>query len=142
MKQFVGGARRGPPDAMEKSMKLLILAFAAVVAAVPRAAGATDAKPQPQLQLKPKAAISAVATHNSAPFVIPSAEPELDLLPRRDERLEQSRSSCSGDRSLCYDPNSGRIVYKPARMLMPDIPGMQRENISVKRDRIVFRYSF
>jgi hypothetical protein len=69
-------------------------------------------------------------------------EPELDLLPRRDERLEQSRSSCSGDRSLCYDPGSGRIVYKPARMLMPDIPGLQRENISVKRDRVVLRYSF
>jgi hypothetical protein len=25
---------------------------------------------------------------------------------------------------------------------MPDIPGLQRENISVKRDRIVLRYSF
>jgi hypothetical protein len=25
---------------------------------------------------------------------------------------------------------------------MPDLPGLQRENISVKRDRIVFRYSF
>jgi hypothetical protein len=25
---------------------------------------------------------------------------------------------------------------------MPDIHGLQRENISVKRDRIVFRYSF
>jgi hypothetical protein len=125
-------------------MKLLILAFAVAVAATPRPAGAADPNPQPQLQLqlKPKAAISSAATHTFAPFVTPSAEPELDLLPRRDERLEQSRSSCSGDRSLCYDPNSGRIVYKPARMLMPDIPGMQRENISVKRDRIVFRYSF
>jgi len=25
---------------------------------------------------------------------------------------------------------------------MPDIPGLQRENISLKRDRIIFRYSF
>jgi hypothetical protein len=124
-------------------MKLLILVVAALAAALPRAAGAAEAKPQPsQLQLKPKAAISTVATHTFAPFVTPAAEPELDLLPRRDARLEQSRSSCSGDRSLCYDPGSGRIVYKPARMLMPDIPGLQRENISVKRDRIVFRYSF
>jgi hypothetical protein len=125
-------------------MKLLILALSIGIAAAPRVAGAVDAKPQPPLplQLKPKAALSTTATHNSAPFVVPVSEPELDLLPRRDERLEQSRSSCSGDRSLCYDPSSGRIVYKPARMLMPDIPGLQRENISVKRDRIVFRYTF
>jgi hypothetical protein len=125
---------------LEKWMKLLILAIAVGIAAAPWAAGAADATQQPPLQLKPKAAISSIAMHNSAPFVIPISEP--DLLPRRDERLEQSRSSCSGDRSLCYDPGSGRIVYKPARMLMPDIPGLQRENISVKRDRIVFRYSF
>ena len=55
---------------------------------------------------------------------------------------QQSRSSCNSDRSLCYDAASGRIVYKPARALMPDIPGLTRENISVKRDRIVLRYSF
>jgi hypothetical protein len=123
-------------------MKLLILAVAVGIAAVPRVAGASDAKPPAPLQLRPKSAISTTTVHSSAPFVVAVGEPELDLLPRRDERLEQSRSSCSGDRSLCYDPGSGRIVYKPARMLMPDIPGLQRENISVKRDRVVLRYSF
>ena len=123
-------------------MKLFMLAITVGMVAAPRVAGAADAKPPLPLELKPKAAISSISAHNSAPFVVPGSEPELDLLPRRDQRLEQSRSSCSGARSLCYDPGSGRIVYKPARMLMPDIPGMQRENISVKRDRIVLRYSF
>jgi hypothetical protein len=124
-------------------MKLSILVIAIGIAAAPRGAGAAEDKaPPPPLQLRPKAAISTIAAHNSAPFVAPSSEPDLDLLPRRDSRLEQSRSSCSTERSLCYDPGSGRIVYKPARALMPDIPGLQRENISVKRDRIVFRYSF
>jgi hypothetical protein len=117
-----------------------VLVAAIAIVALSDFARAADTKAAP-LQLKPKAAL-AVATHNSAPFVIPSSEPELDLLPRRDERLEQSRSSCSGERSLCYDPSSGRVVYKPARVLMPDIPGLQRENISVKRDRIVLRYTF
>ena len=28
------------------------------------------------------------------------------------------------------------------RNLMPELPGFTRENISVKRDRVVFRYSF
>ena len=123
-------------------LSILVIALAVAALAAPRLAHATESKPQPPLQLKPKAAISVTAAHSSAPFVAPGPEPELDLLPRGDVRMEKSRSSCSGDRSLCYDPTSGRIVYKPARALMPDIPGLQRENISVKRDRIVFRYSF
>jgi hypothetical protein len=123
-------------------MNPIALAFALAIATAPQATGAADPKQQPMLELKPKAAISSVTAHNYAPFIAPAGEPELDLLPRRDERLEQSRSSCASDRSLCYDPGSGRIVYKPARMLMPEIPGLQRENISVKRDRIVLRYSF
>jgi hypothetical protein len=117
----------------------LPVAVVVLAAAAPLAAMAADSK---SLQLRPKAALVTAAPHKSAPFVVPGPEPELDLLPRRDDRLEQSRSSCTTDRSLCYDPNSGRVVYKPARVLMPDIPGLQRENISVKRDRIVLRYSF
>lgn len=118
------------------------IAFTVALASAP-ASAADVAAPKAPLQLKPKAAIATMTpTHRFAPFVMPLSEPDPELLPRRDERLEQSRSSCSGDRSLCYDPNSGRIVYKPARALMPDIPGLQRENISVKRDRIVLRYSF
>jgi hypothetical protein len=119
-----------------------VLALTLAIAAT--SAGATDvATAKPALQLRPKAAIiAATPNHHFAPFVEPLSEPELDLIPRRDQRLEQSRSSCNGERALCYDPGSGRIVYKPARALMPDIPGMQPENISVKRDRIVLRYSF
>ena len=120
-------------------MKLLALALA-VAAATPRGEAA-ETKPL-VLQLKPKAAIASPVHSRYAPFATPSAEPELELIPRRDPREETSRSSCSGERSLCYDPTSGRIVYKPARNFMPDIPGLQRENIPVKRDRIVFRYSF
>ena len=123
-------------------MKLVILALAAAAIATPKVAAANvETKP---LQLRPKAAIvPAPPTHGSAPFVNPVAmEPDLDLVPRREERQNDSRSSCNSDRALCYDPGSGRIVYKPARQFMPDIPGLQRENISVKRDRIVLRYSF
>jgi hypothetical protein len=119
------------------------LAFAVALAAAPAAGAADPAGSKAPLQLRPKEGVIALTpTHRFAPFVAPLSEPDPELLPRHDERLEQSRSSCSGERSLCYDPNSGRIVYKPARQLMPDIPGLQRENISVKRDRIVLRYSF
>ena len=121
-------------------MKLLVLAMA-VAAATPKGEAA-EAQP-PVLQLKPKAASVSTMSERNAPFAAsPSAEPALELIPRPDPRQEASRSSCSGERSLCYDPGSGRIVYKPARNFMPDIPGLRRENISVRRDRIVFRYSF
>lgn len=123
-------------------MILAPLALAGALAAAPAAEG--NEPPPRALQLKPKAALTAAIapSHASAPFTVASPEPELDLLPRPDARLEQSRSSCSGQNSLCYDPHSGRIVYKPARNFMPDLPGLTRENISVKRDRIVLRYSF
>jgi hypothetical protein len=127
-------------------MKLVILALVLGIAAAPKAA-AVESVPAP-LQLKPKSKIAlttsaSAAAHSSAPFVAPLAsEPELDLLPRRDLRQDQSRSSCNSERAVCYDPSSGRIEFRPARNLMPDLPGLQRETISVKRDRIVFRYSF
>ena len=118
------------------------LAVAVALAAAP-AAGNELPAPKAPLQLRPKAGVAILApSHDNAPFVAPLGESAPDLMPRHDHRLEQSRSSCSGERTLCYDQESGRIVYKPARNLMPDIPGLTPENISVKRDRIVFRYSF
>ena len=127
-------------------MKLIAIAIA--LAAATPGSEASELKPTPPaaqaLQLRSKAAIASVSSspHRDAPFVSPLGEPGIDLAPRREVTLDISRSSCQGDRALCYDARSGRIVYKPARALMPDIPGLQPENISVKRDRIVFRYSF
>jgi hypothetical protein len=121
-------------------MKLVTLAvIVSALAASPNALANSEAKP---LTLKvPKAALT-VPQHANAPFAIPMGEPELALQPPADPRQAQSRSWCENATTLCYDPNERRIVYKPARNLMPDLPGFTRENISVKRDRIVFRYSF
>lgn len=122
-------------------MKLLLAAFAAAIAASASAiAGAVDTKPAPELKLK--VALMASAPHNTAPFASPAAGPELRFAAPPAARPTQSRSSCNADRDLCYDANSGHIVYKPARRLMPGFPGLTPENISVRRDRVVFRYSF
>ena len=115
-------------------------ALAAGFAAVANVALAADLRPA--LQLKPKAAMMAAAPNNSAPFVAPAPGPELHFAPQRYSPPAQSRSSCNADRDLCYDANSGHIVYKPARQFMPGLPGMTPENISVKKDRIILRYSF
>jgi hypothetical protein len=121
-------------------MKFRFFALAASLAAAPWLAAAADVKPA--LELKPKAALMAAMPHDSAPFVVAASEPQLRFAPQHDSPPAQSRSSCTADRDLCYDANSGHIVFKPARQFMPDLPGMTPENISVKKDRVIFRYSF
>ena len=127
-------------------MNPVLLALALALAAAPAQAEVSEPLAPAPLKLRSKAAITETLSARAitAPFRAATiSEPEVDLLPpSADPRMESSRSSCSGERSLCYDPRSGRIVYKPARALMPHVPGLQRENISVKRDRITFRYSF
>ena len=125
-------------------MKLLMFALALGIAAAPKVAASSEAK---ALELRPKAAIAAVAgsiPHEYTPFMAERGERrELEFLPPPAPRhRELSRSSCERDSPICYDASSGHIVYKPARALMPEIPGLQPENISVKRDKIVFRYTF
>jgi len=121
-------------------MKFLVLAFAVTTAAV-RAVAAETAAP---LQLQPQSAIApSKVAHANAPFVVPAPGPSLDLSASSAMRAQdRPRASCAEARDLCYDVSSGHLVYKPARQFMPDIPGLRPENISVRRDRIVFRYSF
>lgn len=122
-------------------MNASVLALAAAAAAAPLAGIAAEPEGK-ALHLVPKEAIVSTLPTTRAPFVIADEDAvDLDFVPHPESRRGPP-SSCDGDSSLCYDPTNGHIVYKPARKLMPQIPGLQRENISVKRDRIVFRYSF
>jgi hypothetical protein len=128
-------------------MKLLAMAIALSVSS-PVEGAETKAASQP-LQLRPKAALAAVASPapSLAPKIAPflanpaASEPGLDLASPRSQAA-QPKPGCSRAASLCYEADTGRIVFKPARQFMPDLPGLQRENISLKRDRIIFRYSF
>jgi len=126
---------------------LLPLAAFVVLLALPLAAGAEDARaPEGKvLQLRPKSvSLESPLALQRAPFLAPSAEPVLDLVPpREDDRMKDSRSSCDRPgQSLCYDSGSGKIVYKKTAQYMPELPGMRAEHISLKRDRITFKYSF
>ncbi len=122
-------------------MKLGIVAISLAIFAAPLAA-ANEAR---ALELNPKAALAAASSiappHTAAPFTTPSPQAEVDFTPVAEPR-HMSNSSCGLDREICYDMNSGHIVFKPARALMPQIPGLTRENISVKRDRVILRYTF
>ena len=130
-------------------LNVLLLAFALSLAAAPlaaRAAASAEKLGEKALRLVPKEALdssSGVASaHLHAPFLVSDEDPaDLDFVPHPESR-RGSPSSCKGAKTLCYDPSTGHIVYKPIRKFMPDIPGLQRENISVNRHRILFRYSF
>jgi len=124
-------------------MKLTILALAAGIAATPRLAA--SAEPDTKvLRLVPQEAFTkSISPSPHAPFSLKvEHSPGLAIVQHPEDRRHVGPSSCETQRALCYDSTSGRIVYKPARALMPDIPGFQRENISIKRDRIIFRYTF
>ena len=61
------------------------------------------------------------------------------------EELERRgpRGSCeTAATDLCYDLRDGRVVYRRAREYMPRIEGLTAESISVRRDRVIFKYSF
>lgn len=126
-------------------MTLALLALAFAIAAAPSADASDQGVAPPPLKLRSKAAVAEVLAPrtSSAPFREPLQGPELELLaPVHDPRRDNKAWSCTGETALCYDPDSRRIIYKPARGLMPDIPGLRRENISVRRNRITFKYSF
>jgi len=128
-------------------MKLLALAIALSAAAPTPGTAADNASSPAPLQLRPKAGIVALvapgaAVQKDAPFANPASQPDLNLSPQPSHAQEAAKPGCSKSASLCYEADTGRIVFKPARQFMPDIPGIQRENISLKRDRIIFRYSF
>ena len=123
-------------------MNALWLLVLAILVVASRAALADEAKPL-NLQLKPKL-LAAASTSASAPFAVPVEEGHpLDFSPAAPQH-EGSRSACAPDSTWCYDmgENGRTFVYKPARNFMPHFNGLTAENISVKRDRIVFRYSF
>jgi hypothetical protein len=125
------------------SISLVGVALSLGIASAPKAA-AVEPRESMALRLKPKSAISMSAPSPSyAPFVLSaSPAPELNLLPRNTLRQDPSRPSCDPGRALCYDSSSRQIDFGLARNLMPDLPGLKRENISVSRHWIVMRYSF
>lgn len=73
-----------------------------------------------------------------------------DPLPEMSLREEQERrvstpggSTCQHSaQDLCYDLADRRVVYRPVRRYMPKFEGLTPENVSLRHDRIVIKYSF
>lgn len=123
------------------------LAMLTLMAAIASAGGLTPAlADEPvMLKLRPKSAlIVATPVAKYAPFVDNYREefPEVALRAEAESKDVPNSCSAADSHSLCYDYKRGRAVFKPTRNWMPDIPGMHRESITLKRDKLAFNYSF
>jgi hypothetical protein len=59
------------------------------------------------------------------------------------QELRGNAGACERTPSLlCYDAADKRLVYGPARAYMPKFDGLTAESVSLRHDRIVFKYTF
>jgi len=83
------------------------------------------------------------AKQAEAPFMRGGRDPMPELLLRDELERRGPAGACDATAtSLCYDLADGRIVYRPARAYMPQFDGLRAESISLRRDKLVFKYSF
>jgi hypothetical protein len=70
-------------------------------------------------------------------------DPLPELMMREEQERKGLRGTCdAAATTLCYDMADGRIVYRPVRQYMPQFEGLRAEAVSLRSDRIVFKYSF
>jgi len=94
-----------------------------------------------KLQAKSVQQSGIVAPFN--PSIVDAPPPFTQLAPPKALDLEPIPGACStSGGALCYDYRTGRAVFTRARELMPSIGGMRRENLTLKRDKVTFNYSF
>ena len=95
----------------------------------------------PTTRQKAVAAASVVAPQVAAPSITHNPLP--DLPNGMDANGRGLSGACNaGGTELCYDYKERRLVYRPTRNWMPEISGFKAEHISVRRDSVVFKYSF
>lgn len=108
-------------------------------------AAAADDSAEPSMRTRSLAAAAAGAVPAraaDAPFRR-GHDPLPELVLREELERRGPRGSCEAAVSdLCYDLRDGRIVYRRARHYMPQFEGLRAESISLRRDRIVLKYSF
>jgi hypothetical protein len=97
------------------------------------------------LSVKPKAIAAALAPRSGVPAPYAAGRdgwPDLAALQSM-PAVAGLQSAC--DRSmheLCYDAVDGRLVYRGGRNYMPRIGELRPESVSLRRSRLVFKYSF
>ncbi len=112
---------------------------ASVLAALGCAAHAADL----DLSLKSRAVAAAASPKAAAAAFAPGSDPWTRSPPNEARERGGPRASCEySTRDICYDLTQARVVYRPARRYMPSVGGLTPENVSLRRHRIIFTYSF
>jgi len=110
------------------------------------AALAAQANDGVELSMKTKAAASTVTSRQAAAPFTAGRDPLPQILfeQEQESRVVSPRNgTCEFTaRDVCYDLADGRIVYRPARAYMPKVEGLRAESISVRSNKVVFKYSF
>ena len=120
-------------------MRRLIVATA-IFASLGLAAQANE--PDVSLKNKALASAGAPAPKAEAPFVY-GRDPLPQLLMQEEQERRGPRGTCeAAARDLCFDAADGRVVYRPARKYMPQFDGLKAESVSLRSNRVTFKYSF
>jgi hypothetical protein len=56
--------------------------------------------------------------------------------------LRNAPNACSGESLVCYDYARGQARLPIAKTLMPELPGLRKESLSIRRGRLSVNYSF
>lgn len=133
------GVERLEPAALEQKMYRIVATavFASLAFAVQAADGV-------ELSQKAKAlAAGSVAPKSDAPFTAGRDPLPQLLLAEEQESRGASGVGCEFTaRDVCYDLTAGRVVYRGARTYMPTIEGLTPESVSLRHNRVIFKYSF
>ena len=87
--------------------------------------------------------VRSVSASTSAPFTVGASDASVEAMLRAEAQGPDLRSACDRAKlDVCYDAVDGRIVYKPAREYMPRFEGLKAESVSLRHDRVVFKYTF
>ena len=94
------------------------------------------------MKSKSMAAAAEPSKNAQAPFRH-ARDPMPELVLREEEERRVPAGACEGGASsVCYDMASGRIVYRGAREYMPKVDGLKPESVSLRRGRLILKYSF
>ena len=95
----------------------------------------------------PLALTSNSVNSTASTAVMPYANDARDSLasltaPPVDAAFKNAPNACRADSIVCYDYRKRHSVVPMTKSVMPDVPGLKKEGLAIKRDRVAFNYSF
>ncbi len=101
-----------------------------------------------ELSMKTKALAAAgggafsIAKQGYAPFTY-ARDPMPQLMQLDQQEKPAARTTCEATlKNVCYDLSEQRVIYRGGREYMPSTQGLRAESVSLRRNRIIFKYSF